>query len=226
MKSTVFSALCATFLSAVVATPSLGESTNTPPVIEFFPDRDVDVAGLPWIDDDTKAYIETLKADMTAGKIYGFVFAAAPDGNWGSRAFYPSYVETDQGDVVRQALEQCEFLYRLPCRILVIDGHPTERPGTGGWAEQPSMLSFEPSLFDWRTVPFISEKDRTILREYQDTLGPKAMALGLNGSWAWRPGNTIEAAMAEALTACQGTSEGQVCRLYALNNYVILSQDS
>lgn len=197
------------------------ESTNAMPIIAVS-DVPVDVASIPWLTDAARTYVGELDARFQKAEVSAYVVAAAPNGVWGVRSNVAGgYVDPSIADMARQALEQCEFWYLLPCYIVAINGMAA-RDALGGYADQPQMLDPEPSRFDYARVPFAPEVDRRSLRDYQNAPAPKALAMSDNGWWTYKSGKTAAEAITQALAACKAGNGEQDCMLYALNNIVVL----
>ncbi|MCX7889285.1 MAG: hypothetical protein N2422_06075 [Rhodobacteraceae bacterium] len=212
--------LAALALAVIAAAPAGADSTNAAPVIEMTT-VPVDVARLPWIGDDTRKFVADTQARFKSGQVAAYVFAASPNGNWGLRTAEGGTTPPSIADLARQALEQCEYFYVLPCRIMAINGMAMQ-DGTGGWAAQPYMLAPEPARFDFERVPFVGEHDRQLLRDYAFQSSPKALAVSDGGFWSWKGADTVQDAITLAMNDCKTGNGNQDCYLYAVNDFVVM----
>lgn len=205
---------------AFAVQPATADSTNASPLIEMTT-VPVDVAKLPWISDETRTFVSDTEAQLKSGEIIGYVFATSPNGNWGMRTLSPGVTSPSIQDLARQALEQCEYYYVMPCRILAINGMSTQN-AMGGWADQAYMLDPEPARFDFERIPFVSEQDRFLLRDYFFQANPKALAISDGGYWSWKGADTVQDAITLAMNDCKTGNGDQDCYLYAVNDFVVM----
>jgi hypothetical protein len=206
-------------VAALGAAAATAQSTNAPPVIKIT-QTPADAKTLPWINDEVRAYADTLAKDFAAGANAGYVLAAAPTGNWGSRISLPTAPQASVADIARQALETCEYFYTAPCRIIAINGMATRLPD-GGWSEQPAMLRGGGGRFDRAEVPFVPEQDRAALRGYGPSPAPKALAMTTEGYWSYSNAASEGEAIAEAIKNCEGEPKARTCFVYAVNDWVV-----
>jgi|GEM_PF-5707370 len=213
-------ALAALSAAALAGTPAGADSSNAEPVIEIST-VPLDVAKLPWISDETRSYVADTDSQFKSGQIAAYVFASSPNGNWGMRTMAPGVVTPSIRDLARQALEQCEYFYVMPCRIMAVNGMSTQDE-TGGWADQPFMLTPDPARFDFERIPFVSEQDRFLLRDYGFQSNPKALAVSDGGYWSWKGADSVQDAITLAMSDCKTGNGGSDCYLYAVNDFVVM----
>lgn len=207
------------FIGAIPA--AYAASTNAPPVIQIS-DTPMDVAKLPFIDESVRTYLKDLSAQYAAGTVTAFVVAAGPTGSWGVRSTVPGgAVSVSLEDMARQTLEQCEFYYLMPCRIIAINNKMTT-DANGGWAQQPFTLDPAPSKFDYMTIPFVNEWDRRTLRDYLYAAAPKMLLISPSGFWSYKTGTDMADAYNQAQAACKPGNQNVDCSIYAVNNFVVM----
>lgn len=219
---TLFSAIILSALHFSSTIPAAqAASTNTPPIIQIS-DIPMDVAKLPWVDEATRTYLTDISAQFKAGTVNSFVVAAAPNGTWGVRTTVPGgAIAVSVEDTARQALEQCEYYFLLPCRIIAINDRMA-MDANGGWAQQPFTLDPAPSRFDYSTIPFVNEWDRRTLRDYLYAAAPKMLMISASGFWSYKTGTDMADAYNQAQASCKAGNQNVDCAIYAVNNIVVM----
>ena len=204
---------------ACISPPCAAQSTNAKPDLTKS-DAPFDPAKLS-LPDGAKKVVTEAQADMKAGKLAGFVFAASPDMKiWAISAAAKDAPKYDPADLARAALEGCEFGLGAPCAILSIDGLDTHGKN-GLWAKQPAMLSIKPSDFDAGAVPFVAAAARAQAADYGKAAGARAFAVTTGGGWLWRSGPNVAEAINRTMTDCAAQFRNGPCILYAVNSRVV-----
>jgi hypothetical protein len=223
MRTFTSCGLALSFAMLLIGATSVADaaSTNASPVIQIT-DIPLDVAKLPFLDDSIRTYLKDLSAQYQAGTVTAFVVAAGPTGSWGVRSTVPGgAVSVSLEDMARQTLEQCEFYYLMPCRIIAINNKMTT-DANGGWAQQPFTLDPAPAKFDYMTIPFVNEWDRRTLRDYLYAASPKMLLISPSGFWSYKTGTDMADAYNQAQAACKPGNQNVDCSIYAVNNYVVM----
>jgi hypothetical protein len=196
------------------------QSTNAAPDTAKT-DTPFDPAKTPNLPEPAKKAFAQASAQMKAGEIAGFVFAASPDAKvWALKAAPKAMADFNLADLARTTLESCEASLGEPCAILSVNGFDT-RLKAGGWAKQPVMLFRRASDFDSSLVPFVAAPARAQIAAYEKATGPRAFALTSNGGWLWRGGASIGQAIDKTLADCATQYKDSPCILYAVNNRVV-----
>ncbi|PZQ99617.1 MAG: hypothetical protein DI533_02855 [Cereibacter sphaeroides] len=208
------------FLAPVVG--HAAESSGAVPVIEMTA-VDFNLDQMPWMTDAARSYMRDRIAEYKEGKILGYVLVVSPNQIWDYRGSYSTSPIASLEELARPALEGCEYYNFEPCRIVSINGKSTARPD-GSYAQQPRMLNYDPTTFNFRRIPLIAEQDRVVARTYRDAPMPKAFFFNTNGNWSWKNADTDANAIAEAKKACEGDPVVATCMMYAFNNTVVWEQ--
>jgi hypothetical protein len=204
---------------ACLSSPCAAQSTNAKPDLTKG-DSPLDPVKLS-LPDAAKKVVTQAQADMKAGKLAGFVFAASPDMKvWAINAAAKDAAKYDPVDLARTALEGCEFGLGAPCAILSIDGLDT-RGKNGLWAKQPAMLNVRPSDFDSTALPFVAAAVRSQTADYGKATGARAFAVTTGGGWLWRSGPNVAEAINRTMTDCAAQFHNGPCILYAVNGRVV-----
>ena len=206
---------------SLTATALHADSTNAIPNLTVST-TPFDATKTPWVDDASRATILGLHDQFKAGQYTTIILAIGTSGNWGYRVLTPdSYTPPNLNDLVRAALEQCEWGNLMPCYLVEVNGMSAKDPVLG-YLPQPQMLDPAPKRFDYTTVPFVPEVDRRNLRQYNFTANPKALAVSTGGFWSYDVGTTNQEAITKVMDTCKAGNAGQDCTLYALGNFVVM----
>lgn len=219
-RSAFLTALC---LAACLTLPpaARADSTNAVPDMTLS-DTPFDPQQAPWVTPEVRTSMASFNTQFGQGQLTAYVITASPTGIWGVRSAAPgAAVPASLSDMARQALEQCEWFYLMPCYILAMNGKWAKGPD-GNFARQPQMLDPDPRRYDYSRVPFVPEADRRTLRDYLYQAGPKAMAITDGGYWTWRGGATLAEALTAALGDCKAGNSNTDCNIYAINNFVVM----
>jgi hypothetical protein len=196
------------------------QSTNAPPVLTTG-DAPFDTAKLAPLPPAAKAAVAEATAKMKAGEISGFVFAASPGLTiWTLNAAPKSVGNLNIADLARTTLEACEYALGGACIILSINGLDTSLKN-GGYANQPEMLAYQPSLFNAATIPFLTAAGRKDAAPYQEATGHRAFAVTTSGNWIWRGAPTAVQAIDKTMADCAAQFSNNQCVLYAVSDRVV-----
>ncbi|HZP21725.1 MAG TPA: hypothetical protein VFB16_16155 [Bauldia sp.] len=184
---------------------------------------EINPAAYDWVSDAGRQALTDLAARFKAGSVAAYAFAAAPGGNfWSLRSAAKASEIYNLPDLARAALQSCEYFAHVPCFIVSISGKDA-RDANGGLPVQPVQLTDPPAEFDATAVPFVGSLDQNMLAGFGPERRPKALAITVNGGWAWRTGDNVPAAVAQTIADCQKAYPNQVCLLYAVNNRVVFT---
>jgi hypothetical protein len=199
---------------------AFADSTNAP--VNLAPSTvPFDPAKVTWLSPENLQKVTTAYQDFLAGKYSIFVLAGSPYGAYGMRLVQPEGVQHTVPDMARAALEECEWVYGMPCYLLAVNGVvPLDE--NGAYLEQEQMLDPEPAMFDYARVPFVTSYNRRVLRDYQILRTKRALAVSPSGAFAYQEGQTLSEVVAGAMAACNETAGAELCDLYALNSVVVM----
>jgi dienelactone hydrolase len=89
--------------------------------------------------------------------------------------------------------------------------------------DAPIPKSNYAALDNVEALPFVHDRGRQAYRTYLTKEAPKAFAVSTTGAWGWAEDG--DDPVERVLTACQSTSH-QPCRLYAVDNNVVWTDDA
>ena len=99
-------------------------------------------------------------------------------------------------------------------------GMPTEVTVALNEPQRPPRTNYA-AIDNIEAVPFVRENGRDAYRAFLTKSMPRAFAVGSNGAWSWAEEGDDPAA--RAMESCQRDG-GQACQLYAIDNYVVWSE--
>jgi hypothetical protein len=219
---TIYRAIIAAVVLIAGCGAAAGQSTNAKPVI-VMQEAGADPATLTMLGDDGRKALADTTAQLKAGTIADFVFSATANGATWDVMSADKAKFLNMEDLARQSFERCEFLSKVSCIIVSINGHDA-RDSNGGWPSQPRMLAQGTDRFDATRVPFISMANRAAMASYGWAAGPRAYVVTPSGNALWRSGKSIFDAISAARADCQKSFANQICVLYAVNDTVVMAQ--
>jgi dienelactone hydrolase len=101
-------------------------------------------------------------------------------------------------------------------------GMPTDVTVALAEPQRPARTDYA-AIDNVDAVPFVRQNGRDAYRTFLTKSTPRAFAVGSNGAWSWAEEGDDPAM--RALNACQRDS-GQSCKLYAVDDYVVWSDQT
>lgn len=170
----------------------------------------LDYAAVPFLSERDRAELAANYPQRKPPK----ALAIAPNGHY--LHYSVKTVERSEAESIRNALEGCETIARMPCILYAINDTPTGDP-----APRPQKLR-RSGPFRLDEVPFVSDASKARwLTKYRDGSGHRALALSPYGWWgfALARGSDDEARKA-ALETCR-KNDPRRCFVYAVGDTLV-----
>ena len=176
----------------------------------------LDMGGVPFLSERTKASVERDHAAAGKGCRSSYTVAISKSGHWGPHCGS----KLPERDLSRVALERCEHTSQEACGLVVVQGSVVE------FEESPPTISY-PETFTASAIPFVSAKARNRLkRSYGSAPGHKALAITRQGGYGFATDEGSGAAAERAaLRFCERhTRNRKRCFVYAVGSKVVFDR--